>query len=200
MKFTYYGRLLFFLALALLFAMSCKHKEIQVAGHVKGKPKKSSKSKTAVAKKSTAPVPANTSENPLHQKLGLSNNQIKDSRLYSFIDEWYGVPYKYGGCLKTGVDCSCFTNMLCEKVYNEKISRSAGDMYNACKKIELQDAREGDLLFFKISSNTISHVGVYLRSNLFVHSSTSKGVIINSMEEAYYKKYFFCAGRVKNPS
>ncbi len=57
--------------------------------------------------------------------------------------------------------------------------------------ISLKDAKEGDLLFFKIGGPQISHIGVLLRGNLFIHSSTNKGVIVNSIEEAYYKKYFF---------
>jgi cell wall-associated NlpC family hydrolase len=198
MKFLTRSHVLLFLM--LLFAVSCKHKEKQITAANKGKKTHKPAAKASVAKHTHEAAPGAANENPLYQKFGMSAKQIRDSKLYSFINDWYGVPYKYGGCLKTGVDCSCFTSILCEKVYNMKIPRSAGDMYNECEKIGLEDAREGDLCFFKINSNSISHVGVYLKSRLFVHSSTSRGVIINSVDEAYYKKYFFCAGRIKNPS
>lgn len=130
-------------------------------------------------------------------KLGLSHKEIKQNKLYSFVSEWYGVPYKYGGCKKDGVDCSCFTGVLYEQVYGRTLGRTAGDMFVECNKISPEEAKQGDLFFFKINGNSISHVGVFLKGKLFVHASTSKGVIINSIEEAYYKKYFFCAGRVK---
>ena len=59
---------------------------------------------------------------------------------------------------------------------------------------------EGDLVFFITSpnGNRINHVGVYLRDNKFVHSTTKRGVIISDLSENYYEKYFYKAGRVIN--
>jgi probable lipoprotein NlpC len=132
------------------------------------------------------------------RKTGIGEREINQSRLCGFIMEWYGVPYKYSGCQKTGIDCSCFANLLYERVYGKKISRTSSEMYAECDKLGAEYAQEGDLLFFKIGGNTISHVGVLVHNNYFVHSSSSKGVVINSLSEAYYKKYFFCAGRLRN--
>lgn len=137
-----------------------------------------------------------TSGESIQEKLGITSRQMRDSKLYSLINEWYGVPYKYGSCQKNGIDCSCFAGMLCEKAYNQQLARNAGDIFKQCKQISLSDAKEGDLCFFKIGGNQITHVGVYLKKKLFVHASTSKGVVINSLDEAYYKKYFFSAGRI----
>lgn len=181
---------LFFLLL-LVFTFSCKHRQKEVSG----KPKLVEKKKTEKTK--SKEENKNHNHTDIEQKLGVSQKEIRENKLYAFIDDWYAVPYKYGGCLKSGVDCSCFTNLLCESVYHKKISRSTGEMYQECDKISLEQVKEGDLVFFKINGNSISHVGVYLKKTYFVHSSTSKGVIINSLDEAYYKKYFFCAGRLK---
>ena len=185
-------------AFTLLFCIACKHKQKQVTGIKKEVVKKQEvKPKQHGGNK----APSGNSpliSNDLQQKLGLSSREIKENKLYSFINEWYGVPYKYGGCQKTGVDCSCFTNILYEKIYSKKISRSAAEKYNQCDKISYEDAKEGDLFFFKIGGNSVTHVGVFLKNKYFVHSSTSKGVIINNLEEAYYKKYFFCAGKMKS--
>jgi murein DD-endopeptidase / murein LD-carboxypeptidase len=181
----------------LLFANSCRNKKTAVS---KGKVKKQVAVKQAPKPDTPAsPVSGNSScSTMLHQQLHLSDKEIAASKLFSFITDWYGVPYKYGGCQKNGIDCSCFTSLLYEKVYNRKMARSAGDMYKDCEKVTLEEAREGDLIFFKISGTGISHVGIYLRNKWFVHSSTSKGVIISSMEEAYYKKYFHAGGRLKS--
>jgi murein DD-endopeptidase / murein LD-carboxypeptidase len=176
--------------ICMIFLFGCKHKKEEIKVSRIPAKKEGKKSKPA-------PEP-NTGNAAIRKNIGLSNKEINNSRLYSFVSEWYGTPYKYSGCQRSGVDCSCFSNILYEKVYNKKIPRSANEMFSICKKISIEDAKEGDLLFFKISGNTISHVGVFLRNKFFVHSSTSKGVIISSIEEPYYKKYFYCAGKIRN--
>lgn len=182
-----------FLAVALL-ALSCHHKKKSVA-------KKPVAARPAKKPSSSAKSDENTHKlahaDELHQKLGLSEKEMAHSKLLLFVDDWYGVPYKYGGCQKTGIDCSCFTSLLCENVYHIKLARQASEMYKSCLKVPPEEMREGDLVFFKIEGNTVSHVGVYLRNRMFVHSSTSKGVVINSMDEAYYKKFFHAGGRLK---
>lgn len=192
---------LIWLTLVLLIAAGggCRHKKEQTSVAKKEPGKKQEQSSGASNKGNTKGNNNHVKSSPdeLQQKLGLSHKQIRDNKLYTFIDDWYGTPYKYGGCQRSGVDCSCFTNMLYEKVYGIKIARSAADMFSACDKISLEDASQGDLVFFKIGGRAITHVGIYIKNKLFVHSSTSRGVIINSLEEAYYKKYFFCAGKLK---
>lgn len=171
---------------------ACKHRQKES----KTSTKKVAHTKNQIKKQTEQNPPSATAS--LEQKLGISHKEVKGSKLYSFVEDWYGVPYKYGGCQKNGVDCSCFVSILCENVYNKKLPRTAVDMFKDCEKVGVEDAKPGDLFFFKINGNNISHVGVYLRKNYFVHSSTSKGVIVNSIDEAYYKKYFFCAGRINS--
>jgi lipoprotein Spr len=171
-------RLIYLLCVAfIVFFSSCRHK------------KDLSKSDTNSHSKHT--------ESPLGDKLGLSKKEIHHSKLYSFIEEWYGTPYKYGGCQKTGVDCSCFTDNLYQKVYGVKLGRTAGEIHKACDKIKMDNLRQGDLVFFITNGKSISHVGVYLKDNKFVHASTSKGVIVSDLSETYYKKYFHSAGRLR---
>jgi murein DD-endopeptidase / murein LD-carboxypeptidase len=131
------------------------------------------------------------------EKLNVSNKEIKDSKMYNFIVDWYGVPYKYGGCQKSGVDCSCFTNNLYSQVYGKKLPRSSGNIYKECSPIKSEKLRQGDFVFFKINSKNISHVGVFLKDTKFVHASTSKGVMVSDLNDTFYKKYFFAAGRLK---
>jgi len=139
----------------------------------------------------------NTIEEKYAHLLEVSNESISNKKLYSFIDEWYGVPYKYGGKSKSGVDCSGFTSVLCKNVFGKEISGTALSIYNQCKKISKEELKEGDLVFFVIGTKEISHVGVYLQNNKFVHATTHKGVMIDDLNEEYYRKYFTGAGRVK---
>lgn len=154
--------------------------------------------------KSTKNVSENTSsyatkkiQNKYATLLAVSPESIANIKLYQFIDEWMGVPYKYGGKTKDGIDCSDFTSVLCKTVYNKTVEVPATKIYSACKPISMNEIEEGDLVFFKIESEKISHVGVYLQNNKFIHASTKKGVIINDLNEAYYKKYFYKAAKIK---
>jgi len=180
-----------FLIIALLGLVHCKSKEKTVPQQKKvivtqKKKKKPSPSKADVANNSKS----------LHEILGVSKKEVRNNKLYAFVEDWYGVPYKYGGCKKSGVDCSCFTNILYEEVYGKKINGTAAEMYRQSEKITLEKAKEGDLVFFKISVSYVSHVGVLLRNGYFVHASTSRGVMVSNVNEAYFKKYFHSAGRL----
>jgi len=128
--------------------------------------------------------------------LGVSEKEIRDKKLYEFVEEWYGTPYKYGGCTKAGTDCSCLTINLYSSVYKKQLPRNADDMAKACDKVSESKANEGDMVFFKINSKQVSHVGVILKNNKFIHASTSKGVLISDLNEVYYKKYFYCYGHL----
>lgn len=174
---------------------ACHHQRKGVEGIAKNPPKKNESHAVKKIKPSES-IPSG-STNEVEQKLGVTKKEIHHSKLYSFVGEWYGTPYKYGGCQKNGVDCSCFASVLYTQVYGASLARTAGDMYKQCDKISMEEMREGDLLFFKINSNSISHVGVFVKGDFFVHASSSKGVMLSSIKEAYYQKYFYCAGRIR---
>lgn len=118
--------------------------------------------------------------------------------LFSFIDEWMGIPHRMGGATKKGVDCSGFVGMLYLKVYKEDLPRSSRDMSGVVKKIRITQLKEGDLVFFSFGGRNIDHVGVYLHNNKFVHVSTKKGVIISDLADSWYAKYFTNAGTPKS--
>lgn len=111
-----------------------------------------------------------------------------------------GVRYKAGGTTKSGFDCSGLVFVTFESE-NIKLPRSSYDQANIGKVIKFSDAQKGDLIFFKTNrSKQINHVGLIteVTSNeiKFVHSSTSKGVIISSTKEAYYQNSFVQINRV----
>lgn len=134
--------------------------------------------------------------NTYSAKLGVSKNHITNYQLYKFIDEWYGTPYKFAGRSHSGVDCSDFASLLFQHVYNISVSGPVTNLYKHCKPIKPSQLKEGDLIFFKINTKSLSHVGVYLQNHRFVHASVHSGVVIDDLNESYYKKYFYAAGRV----
>jgi cell wall-associated NlpC family hydrolase len=123
---------------------------------------------------------------------------VTDTALYSFIDNWMGTPYMYGGSTKDGIDCSSFTSTLLQAIFNLSIPRTAKEQYDACVRVHKNDLREGDLVFFKTqgSRRGVSHVGVYIGNNYFVHSSTSSGVMISNLDEDYFSARFVSGGRL----
>ncbi len=132
-------------------------------------------------------------------KLGVSSSGVKNSALYIESASWIGTKYKYGGMSRSGVDCSGLTCLIYKTVYGKSLSRSsAGILTDNCKTIKKSSLREGDLVFFRTDgkrSKTPNHVGIYLKENKFIHASTSKGVIVSSLEQDYYVRNFIAAGR-----
>ena len=115
--------------------------------------------------------------------------------LYKFIDEWYGTHYRMGGTTKKGIDCSAFSGTLLSSIYSFDVPRTAREQYKICEHINREDLLPGDLVFFNTRGG-VSHVGVYLANNHFVHSSSSDGVKISSLDESYYNRKFIGGGRV----
>jgi lipoprotein Spr len=117
--------------------------------------------------------------------------------LYNFIDDWYGTDYRMGGNDKDGIDCSAFVQRLYLEVFGFSMVRTALEQFNNCTMVwDTDKLKEGDLVFFRIHSKRVTHVGVYLMNNFFVHASASQGVVISSLNDAYWSKYFAGAGQI----
>ncbi|MFH0867037.1 MAG: NlpC/P60 family protein [Bacteroidota bacterium] len=128
---------------------------------------------------------------------GVDFTGSEDKKLLDELSTWIGVPYVYGGESKTGTDCSGLVQTVFKTVYNISLYRTAFDLAKNCDSVNKKNLKSGDLVFFKINSTKISHVGIYLASNKFIHAS-SKGVMVSDLAEAYYTKYYYSAGRVKS--
>jgi cell wall-associated NlpC family hydrolase len=125
-----------------------------------------------------------------------SVEKLTNIPLLEVIDKWWGTKYCMGGSTDNCIDCSAFTQVIMRDVYQLSLPRTSQEQYNLAEKIELEDLREGDLVFFNTSGRDISHVGVYLLNNKFVHAATSGGVMISDLNEKYWQPRFRGAGRV----
>ena len=128
--------------------------------------------------------------------LSTQAEEVKNTKMFEFIDDWYGTPYRLGGTTKKGVDCSAFSQFLFASVYGLSIPRTSKEQYNITSRISRTQLNEGDLIFFNTRGG-ISHVGVYLQNNKFVHASTSGGVMISDVYDEYWAKKFVGVGRLK---
>ena len=111
---------------------------------------------------------------------------------------YLGTKYKYGGDSKRGMDCSGLVYTSFKKV-NIDLPRISRDQAQNGMNIRLKNAQPGDLIFFNTSGSGISHVGIVDKIKngeiFFIHSSSSQGVIISSMEETYWNRRFVKAVR-----
>ena len=124
---------------------------------------------------------------------------LGNKALLEGVDEWYGTRYRMGGTTKKGVDCSAFVGAVYAGVFGIALPRTARDQYKMSRRISRTELKEGDLLFFNTRGG-ISHVGIYLHNNKFVHASVSRGVTVDDLFDPYYIKRFVAAGRVEKPT
>lgn len=118
-----------------------------------------------------------------------------ENQIIDYAKSFQGVKYRFGGTDNKGMDCSglIFESFRAHEIYLPRISR---DMAKQGDKISLKDTKKGDLLFFKTGNrrNSINHVGLVVEiadnTIYFIHATSSKGVIISSLNENYWLNSF----------
>lgn len=143
------------------------------------------KTEKAVAKK-TAPTQKQT------------KRTAKPTNLEKYAKEWLGAKYVYGAAGKKKTDCSGYVMQVYKGFYGIPLDHSAQHIYDDGRGYSIRRSKlqEGDLVFFG-NFWKISHVGIYLKGNRFIHASTSKGVVITSMDDNYWSSKYKGARRFK---
>lgn len=99
---------------------------------------------------------------------------------------YIGAPYKYGGTdIKTGVDCSAYTQLVFSKL-GISLERTSKAQYQQGTSISKDNLKTGDLVFFNTSGSGVSHVGIYIGDNNFISATTSSGVKVDTVNDPYY--------------
>lgn len=154
---------------------------------------------SVTAAKSTAASSVQVKKSvPEHVKV-TSSMADPTKTLLKEADSWLGTPYRYAGNSKSGVDCSGFVCMVFNNALSIKLPRSSAQQGEWCRKLNKSDLEPGDLVFFTTvsGSSKITHVGMYIGDGNMIHASTSKGVVISPLTEAYYAKTYHSCGRVE---
>jgi len=125
-----------------------------------------------------------------------ASKPVPEQKWRDEAQRWLGTPYRLGGNNRSGIDCSGFSLAMYQNVAGVSLPRTTKQQFSTGVSVSDRQLRAGDLVFFQTTSEPVSHVGVWMGNNSFVHASTSKGVIISSLTESYYSKRFVGARRV----
>jgi len=130
------------------------------------------------------------------QIMGVAMSATSNVKMFQFVYDWIGTPYHLGGKSKKGIDCSAFAYELYTKVFNTSIGNNSRNIFSMSNPVGKEELKEGDLVFFKIHSRAITHVGVYIGNGKFAHASSSKGVMISYLADPYWTRYYYKGGRL----
>ncbi len=122
------------------------------------------------------------------------------SRLAQVVKGYLGVPYRWGGTTRAGMDCSAFVRTIFRKTYGVELPRTTKQLYRLGRTVNRrQDLKPGDLVFFKdtFSRQGVSHVGIYLGKKRFAHVGMSTGATITSLDHPYFYRRYVGARRVE---
>jgi len=137
--------------------------------------------------------PTTPSEKNKSDQVLSTDNYLK----FGFILQKYlGRPHSSRSAYKKALDCS----ELVQKIYREYnrslLPRTAAEQQKLGREIPRRLLRFGDLVFFETVRGKISHVGIYIGDNEFIHASTTRGVIISSLNEPYWSKRYRSVRRI----
>lgn len=108
-----------------------------------------------------------------------------------YAKKFIGTRYQRGGKTPKGFDCSGFVRYVYRR-FDVPIGAHSGQIFQKGQDIAKKEAIPGDLIFFRSTKHrSINHVGIVVSADSsqirFIHSSTSKGVMISQLNSAYYR-------------
>jgi probable lipoprotein NlpC len=126
-------------------------------------------------------------------------------KLLVVAGQYEGVPYRYSGMDRRGLDCSALVYLSFQDALSISSPRTAEEIWTWTEEIPVSHLQYGDLVFFNTNRNAqgrASHVGIYAGDGRFIHSASGgqrTGVIYSLLEEPYWRRAFIGAGRVLPP-
>ena len=127
---------------------------------------------------------------------GTSSATDKASAIIATAKKYMGAPYLWGGTTPSGFDCSGFVQFVFKK-HGINLNRTCATQYKHGTFVSKASLKPGDLVFFQNTYQAgISHVGIYIGSNQFIHCSSSRGVTISNLTSNYYVQHYYGARRI----
>jgi len=117
------------------------------------------------------------------------------AKLEKLYNKYKGIKYRYGGTDKRGFDCSGFVQRIYSEAFNIQLPRTTKVMMKTGKKINKNELKPGDLVFFH-PTRKYYHVGIYMGNGIFMHASSARGISKSKMDMKYWKKSYITARRI----
>ncbi|WP_369715225.1 NlpC/P60 family protein [Leptotrichia alba] len=118
------------------------------------------------------------------------------NQLLQSYSNWKGTKYTLGGDSATGIDCSALTRRVYREVYGYELPRKTDQQVKIGSHVSKENLKPGDIVFFR-PEERVNHTAVYLGESLFINASSAKGVVISTLENTYWNKYFKYGVRVR---
>lgn len=107
-----------------------------------------------------------------------------------------GTPYRYGGSSPKGFDCSGLVYYSFKKA-GLNAPRTTSSLFSNTRRVSFRELRQGDLVFFKLTGRKVSHVGIYVGDDKFIHApSSGKKVMFSKISNTYWRERYVGGGRL----
>ena len=132
---------------------------------------------------------------PLNVTVNKGQNLPENGSVISTARKMLGIPYRYGGASPNGFDCSDLGSYVYRSA-GIQVPRTSKEQYRQADRIPLAQLQPGDLLFFRLQPQKVSHVAIYEGRGRFIHApSSGKRVSYASLDNPYWRKHLVGAGR-----
>lgn len=125
-------------------------------------------------------------------KVGASGN----GGLRKAAEAYLGVPYRFGGQTRSGMDCSGFIRQVFADVYGLDLPHNSAALSKRGEAVKRSELEEGDLVFFA-NLGFVDHAGIYMGKGYFIHSATSVGVAYSALDAPYFGDHYAGARRLR---
>lgn len=135
-------------------------------------------------------------DNPVLEMRGLRHPppaQVRQALLAEH-ERWLGTPYRLGGTTRRGIDCSALVQRVFAEAFGLELPRTTTQQVREGESVSRDALQPGDLVFFQ-PPGYYHHVGIYVGQGRFLHASTSRGVKISSLDNRYWRHYYWQARR-----
>ena len=133
----------------------------------------------------------------LEDLLNQSSFRTKLEKMIQDSKNLIGTRYKFGSSNQDATyDCSLFAQSRFKQI-GITLPRDSLSQSHIGERIDKEDLKIGDLVFFATYRKSPSHVGIYIGDNKFIHAAVKKGITVDSLDQTYYKKRYLFAKRIK---